>query len=100
GICVGVGLLIAVIDYLWALSLAAQEDPAAWLGLVVPRFGMRMIRSYREKMQGPFVMMLISLAIVAVGAIMLLIHNYKPEPRRAADVSPQVDPHFAAPALV
>jgi hypothetical protein len=81
GICAGVGIVIWLIDYLWALSLAAQEDPAAWLGLMLPRFGLRMIMSYREIMRGPFIMFMIGLCFLGVGSVMLLIHNYKPEAR-------------------
>ena len=42
---------------------------------------MRMIMSYREIMRGPFIMLIIGLGFLGVGAVMLLIHNYKPEVR-------------------
>ena len=74
-VCLGVGALNWIVGYFWGLGIAIRFDPAAAVGFLIPRAGMRYISAYREHMGGPFRLLLIGLAFIAAAGFGWIDHK-------------------------
>jgi hypothetical protein len=75
----GLGALTLGTTYFWALSIAIAQDPAARIGYVIPRWGMRHILAHREHMGEPFKALLIGMAFLVMGVVFQYLHYTPPQ---------------------
>jgi hypothetical protein len=68
-VTVAIGGLSWVTAYYWGISIAARDDSFANVGYFPPRTGMRFIVANREHMKGPFRLLMIGLAFIAMTAV-------------------------------